>query len=248
MVRARWRFVAARTSPLCELLPQVGDTNHRTVDCPRNAVKPVTEPSGEQKAQVVALPLPAAPEQELVAGLCERRPSAARALYDQYSNVVRQVLIRSLGGVHDVDDLVQETLITVLDRAPALKKALSLRSFVIGVAINLAKNEIRKRKVRRLIGLDDTLDVPLVAPHDAVLAQSARHLYKALDRLELNARMAFVLRYVQGYDLAETAAACGCSIATIKRKLGRAESRFSAIVKADPVLRELLNTWGGSHD
>lgn len=211
-------------------------------------MNPATPSAGEHTAQVLALPLPAAPEQELVAGLCERRPSAARALYDQYSTVVRQVLIRTLGSAHDVDDLVQETLITVIERAPALKKALSLRSFVIGVAINLAKNEIRKRKVRKLVGLDDAVDVPLVAPHDATLAQVARHLYLALDRLEINARMAFVLRYVQGCDLAETAAACGCSIATIKRKLNRAESRFSAIVKADPVLRELLKSHGGSHE
>jgi RNA polymerase sigma-70 factor (ECF subfamily) len=211
-------------------------------------VNPAAAPSGEHTAQVLALPLPAAPEQELVTGLCERRPCAARALYDQYSAVVRQVLIRTIGSSQDVDDLVQETLITVIERAPALKKALSLRSFVIGVAINLARNEIRKRKLRRFVGLDEAIDVPLVAPHDAALAQGARHLYDALDRLELNARMAFVLRHVQGCDLAETAAACGCSIATIKRKLGRAEARFAAIVKADPVLRELLRIWGDSHE
>jgi RNA polymerase sigma-70 factor (ECF subfamily) len=210
-------------------------------------MSPVTtasSPSGEHTARVLALPLPATPEQDLVAGLCERRPAAARALYDQHSALVRQVLIRTLGSATDVDDLVQETLITVIDRAPSLKKALSLRSFVIGVAINLAKNEIRKRKVRKFVGLDDTIDVPLVAPHDAAAAQGARHLYRALDRLEMNARVAFVLRYVQGCDLAETAAACGCSIATIKRKLNRAEARFSAIVQADPVLRELLQRRG----
>jgi RNA polymerase sigma-70 factor (ECF subfamily) len=207
-------------------------------------VTTASSPSGEHTARVLALPLPAAPEQDLVVGLCERRPSSARALYDQYSALVRQVLIRTLGSATDVDDLIQETLITVIDRAPSLKKALSLRSFIIGVAINLAKNEIRKRKVRRFVGLDDAIEVPLVAAHDAAAAQGARHLYRALDRLELNARMAFVLRHVQGCDLAETAAACGCSIATIKRKLNRAEARFSAIVQADPVLRELLQHRG----
>lgn len=215
-----------------------------TVDSRSNPAIPVIQPPGEHTAQVFALPLPVTPEQELVAGLCERRPSSARALYDQYSSLVRQVVIRTLGTAHDVDDLVQETLITVIARAPALKKALSLRSFIIGIAINLAKNEIRKRKVRRFVGLDDTIDVPLVSPYDAAATQGARRLYSALDRLEINARMAFVLRHVQGCDLAETAAACGCSIATIKRKLGRAESRFSAIVQADPVLRELLHNRG----
>jgi RNA polymerase sigma-70 factor (ECF subfamily) len=52
--------------------------------------------------------------------------------------------------------------------------------------------------------------------------------------------MAFVLRYVHGCDLAETAEACNCSLATIKRKLSRAEAKFSILVDADPVLRESL--------
>jgi len=86
------------------------------VDSRSNPVIPIGQLPGEHTAQVYALPLPVTPEQELVAGLCERRPASARALYDQYSSLVRQVVIRTLGTAHDVDDLVQETLITVIER------------------------------------------------------------------------------------------------------------------------------------
>ncbi len=195
-------------------------------------------------AQVVAIPVRVSGEQELVAGLIERKGTAVQALYRQYASTVRRVLIQALGSDRDVEDLTQDTLITVIERASSLRKVESLRCFVIGVAIRLAKNEMRRRAIRRFIGLDELVDVPLVAPYDAVMSQGARHLYRALDRLEMNTRLAFVLRYVQGCDLAETASACGCSIATIKRKLNRAESRFAALVEGDPVLRELLESEG----
>jgi RNA polymerase sigma-70 factor (ECF subfamily) len=198
------------------------------------------EPSRPPKGQVVVLPQKPADESDLIAGLCRRDAAAAQALYLQYSGMVRRVLIQVLGSERDVDDLVQDTLIVVVNRAPALRKVQSFRSFVIGVAIHLAKNEIRRRTVRRFVGLDDATDVPLVNPHDAASAQLGRHLYRALDKMEVSSRMAFVLRFVHGCELAEVAAACECSIATVKRRLARAEMRFSKLVEGDPVLREAL--------
>ncbi len=202
------------------------------------------KPGNSSGALVLALPTRPTGDEELVAGLVLRRPSAVQALYSNYSGLVQRILTQALGSARDVEDLAQETLITVIERAPALRKAQSLRSFVIGVAIHLARNEGRRRAIRKFVGLDDLAEVPLVAPYDAATAQGARHLYRALERLEITARKAFVLRLVHGCDLAETAAACGCSIATIKRKLNRAESRFAALVQADPVLCEFLNKSG----
>jgi RNA polymerase sigma-70 factor, ECF subfamily len=202
------------------------------------------EQSAEKKppavAQVLSLPQKPADETELIAGLCRREPSAAQALYTQYSSLVRRVLIQVLGSQRDVDDLVQDTLIVVFNRAPTLRKVQSFRSFVIGVAIHLAKNEIRRRSVRRFIGLDDSFDIPLVDPHDASTEEVMRHLYRALDQMKIGSRMVFVLRFVHGCELAEIAAACDCSVATVKRRLSRADAHFSKLVEGDPVLREAV--------
>lgn len=203
-------------------------------------------PASAPGAKVLALPSPPTSEQELVAGLIAHRPSAVQALYSQYSGIVRRILIQALGSDRDVEDLTQDTLITVIKRASALRKVQSLRCFVIGVAVHLAKNENRRRAIRKFVGLDDLIEVPVVAPHDTAMVQGVRHLYQALDRMDVTARMAFVLRFVHGCDLAETATACGCTIATIRRKLVRAEARFTALAQADPVLRDFLNQRGGA--
>ena len=84
------------------------------------------------------------------------------------------------------------------------------------------------------MGLEAELDPPTTPAHDAVVAQGIRRVYEVLERFDVTSRLAFVLRRVEGYELTETAEACGCSLATIKRKLARAEERFEALAKAEP--------------
>ena len=210
------------------------------MNAPSNKSKQKEERAGARGARLLTMPSRPTGEEELVAGLIARRPTAVQSLYGQYAVLVRRVLIYALGSDRDVEDFTQDTLITVIERAPALRKAQSLREFCHWRGHSSCQNEIRRRAVRRFVGLEEVLEAPLVLPHDAAAAQGARHIYRALDRLNVTGRMAFVLHFVHGCELAETAEACGCSRSTIKRKLARAEAQFSALVQADPVLRELL--------
>ena len=217
------------------------------VNKPANKLQSSSPTTASRGCQVLMLlPPKTAEENVVVAGLIARHPAAVQVLYQQYSGLVGRVLTQVLGNDRDVEDLTQDTLITVIQRAAAVRNAYSLRSFVIGVAIRLAKNEIRKRRVRRFVGFDEAMSNVPAEAYDAVTVQRVRHLYRALDRLEVNIRMAFILRFVHGCELAETAEACGCSLATIKRKLQRAEARFTALAEADPVLRDLLQSREGT--
>ncbi|HEY7376710.1 MAG TPA: sigma factor-like helix-turn-helix DNA-binding protein, partial [Polyangia bacterium] len=56
--------------------------------------------------------------------------------------------------------------------------------------------------------------------------------------------MAFSLRFISEMQLTEVAAACRVSLATVKRRLARAEKRFVEAAKDHPALRERL-THGG---
>jgi RNA polymerase sigma-70 factor (ECF subfamily) len=176
-------------------------------------------------------------EQEIISGLSRAEPAAAHALYAQYSAAVRRVLIQLFGSVRDVDDLVQETMLVVIRRIGALRKAQSFRAFVMGVAVHLARNELRKRTARRLVALECVDNIPLVNPHDEATVELARHLYRALERMSFESRTIIVLKFVQGYELAELAAVCNCSVATIKRRLAQAEKHLTSLVEGDPVLR-----------
>jgi RNA polymerase sigma-70 factor (ECF subfamily) len=59
------------------------------------------------------------------------------------------------------------------------------------------------------------------SPQDrALLAE----LYRALDRLPVQQRLAWTLRHAEGLELAAVAQACDCSLATVKRWIGAAEA------------------------
>ena len=187
------------------------------------------------------MPVTGSDDASLVRGLVERRPAALAEMFDRFGPSVHATLTRALGSSHDVDDLAQETFITVARRVSSLRDPTALRSFVVSVAIRLARNELRKRALRRWVGLADAHDVPVVPAHDAELAESVRRVYAVLDRLDAETRLAFVLRHVEVHDLVETAAACGCSLATIKRRLSRADALFERMSRSDPVLEAFLD-------
>jgi RNA polymerase sigma-70 factor (ECF subfamily) len=194
-------------------------------------------PSG---GQLVALPRAGSDDAALRTGLIEGQPAAVAELFDRYASLVRRILVRTLGGAHDIDDLIQETILVLLRRIGSLEKPEALRSFVVSVAIRTAKNELRKRSVRCWVGLDSAPE-PLTSPaHDPVVADRLRRVYRALERLDAPSRVLFVLRHVEQFELTELAAASQCSLATVKRRLSRAEKRFEAMMRGDPELRLFL--------
>jgi RNA polymerase sigma-70 factor (ECF subfamily) len=199
-------------------------------------------PAGPESGTILRFPAAAHPPDPaaVLERVISREPAAVAWLVDEHSPVVRQMLVRVLGDNHDVEDLVQETFLVVLRQARTLKNPSALRSFVVSVAIRLARNELRRRSVRRWVGLETVTEPPLVGGHDPVTAEQVRCLYRVLDRMDADSRLLFLLRYVQGLELTELAEVAACSLATLKRRLARAEARFGAIAKAEPALRDYI--------
>src|SRR5512145_2325899 len=142
-------------------------------------------------------------DKDLVEQLRRKEATAVAHLINTYSSIVRRSLFRVLGSAYDIDDLEQDTFVTVLDRCHTLRDPSALRSFIVSVAMRLARNELRKRAIRRFVGLDGLAEHATAPAYDPVTAERFQHLYRALDKLEANGRIAYVLRHVEGYELAE---------------------------------------------
>ena len=165
---------------------------------------------------------------------------AVAELFDRYGYVICGVFVRALGGTQDLEDLMQDAFLTIVRRCSTLRDPAALRSFVVSVAIRIARNELRKRAFRQFIGLEDVPEPPVCPAHDPEAAQAVRHIYAVLEKLDTDSRLAFVVRHLEGYELTEAADICDCSLATIKRRLAKAEKCFEAMSRNDPVLRQLL--------
>ena len=166
---------------------------------------------------------------------------AAALVWDEHSALVRGLLRRALGPSADVEDLVQEVFLRFFKRVGTLRDPNALRSFIVGIALRVARGELRSRRVRRWLRLSDTGQLPEASVEcDTIPRFALVRLYEVLDRLDDRARLVFVLRHVEGYELTEVASALGCSLATIKRYLARAQSRVLAAVRSDPLLSPYL--------
>jgi len=164
-------------------------------------------------------------------------------VWDRHASLVRRILRRMLGPI-DVEDAVQDSFLRLFRDLGTLRDPSSLRSFLLGIAFHVSKTELRRRRARRWLTLSD--DDVVVEPE--ALALDARdesraavlHLYRLLDRISDERRAVWVLRFVEGLELAELSAVLGCSLATTKRRVADAAKRVTDLAASDPLLSPYL--------
>ncbi|HEY6079779.1 MAG TPA: sigma-70 family RNA polymerase sigma factor [Polyangiaceae bacterium] len=185
-----------------------------------------------------------APESDelLVLSLRAHHPDAGTLLFDRYAPHVRRVLVRVMGPDSEILDLVHDVFVTALESVERLIEPRALRAWLTQIAVFTARARIRRRvrgRVLRFLPFTE-LPEPELPPTDFEASQSMQAVYRVLDGLETDARIAFALRFVAGMELTEVAASCGVSLATIKRRLVRAQRSFALGAAGEPALAERL--------
>jgi RNA polymerase sigma-70 factor, ECF subfamily len=169
----------------------------------------------------------------LVAAALRAEPRAEEQLYRRHAPAVIAIATRLLGRTAEAEDVAQDSFVLAFERLSQLERPAQFRGWVIRIAVSQVHRRFRRRKLLRALGLDRgeddaglaNLALPSLDPERR--ADLAR-LDVALRRLPAADRVAFVLRHVEGYEHAEAAALCECSLATIKRRLQRAEDHVRA--------------------
>jgi RNA polymerase sigma-70 factor (ECF subfamily) len=162
--------------------------------------------------------------------------------------MVGRVLAKALGPGLDIDDLTQEVFARVFVRLPSLRDPSALRPFVLSVAGNVLKWELRRRWVGRQVRLSVTGKLPDVegTAADTEARQALLRCYRIFDTFKTHERMAFVLRYLEEMTIEEVAATLDTSVSSAKRWVNRAAAKMSARMARDPDLRFFFaGAWGG---
>jgi RNA polymerase sigma-70 factor (ECF subfamily) len=106
------------------------------------------------------------------------------------------------------------------------------------IAVHVAHSSIAKRRRNKWLWFLPSDELPEIESGAAgpEVKDALRATYAILDGLPSDERVAFALRFIDGMELTEVAAACDTSLATIKRRLARAASHFEAEVRRQPEL------------
>ena len=134
----------------------------------------------------------------------------------------------------------------IFKRLGELREPAALAGFVVSVALGVARNEVRRRRIRSIVGLApvETLPQVPVSSQQGEAREALRALYRLLDTLGPEDRSLFIARFVEKMEISEVAAAHDLSLSTAKRRLARLVERVNARVKASPVLREYVGPIG----
>ncbi len=184
--------------------------------------------TNDMKAKVIQLAAVEWTDATLVEAAREGNERARRQIVERYGRHVAGVLCNTLGSSDDLDDLVQDTFLTVFRDLGALRGASHLKAWITRIAVRRVLHAIRSRRRKwwlRLVSPEDLPERTWTGP-DAEHSQAVRATYEALDRLKEDERVAFTLRFMHGMSLDEVADALGVSLATAKRRLKSAEERF----------------------
>ncbi len=193
---------------------------------------PAAQPSAPG-ARVRELPTrEALDDATLVARARDGNRWAEEALFRRHVRGVWQVALRLVGHAADAEDVVQDTFATVLQSLGSMRDGQALRAWLLQVAVRHAHRRLRRRRLRRFLGLEEGTPESVLAevPGATGVAPEARAelalVDRALARMPAAERIAWVLRHVEGEALEDVALACGCSLATVKRRIAAAEARL----------------------
>jgi len=211
-------------------------------------MRPSTKPSPKSQVGVVRqLPF-VRDDTALVAGLQAGEAWARAALFDRYAPQVERILRRILGHDQHTDfaDLIHDAFVQALASIDGLRDADALLAWMQTIAARTAYRAIRARRIRRWLCFWEPEDLPeMPGPGiEPEILEAHRRTYAVLDALPARERVAFALRYIEGMELAKVAAVLDISLATVKRRLTRAEQRFARAAARDPVLKPWLKEGG----
>ncbi len=173
----------------------------------------------------------------LVAGAARGEIQSAKQIWERYSSLVARILRGVFGASPDSVDLSQDVFLHVFRQMTRLRQPEALRSFIVGISLRVARNHLRRKKVRSIVGFTpevDLLPAPTVA--DPETRDAIRRLDRLLDGLTDEDRSLFVSRYIEGMQVEEIATVHEMSFPTARRRIDRMTKRVSLRAKRDEVL------------
>lgn len=180
-------------------------------------------------------PLPSADERLLARAVVESGDERAfRELYRRHSPALYQLVLRMLGGVqHDAEDVVQEAWIRAVRQLGNFRWESSLRTWLSAIALNLAREVLRKR-VRQPAGdFPEGFEPPARPTRDGERID----LERAIERLPDGYRTVLVLHDLEGYTHEEISRHLEIAVGTSKSQLFDARRAMRALLQRTPEAR-----------
>ena len=190
-------------------------------------------------------PVREATDEELMLRYQKAEEPAFAELVRRFKSRLVSTAYRVVGDYDKAEDVVQETFLRVHRNAHRYKNIAKFSTWIYTIALNVARNELRNTKRKRLVSLNSfgssgdsdsertTYDIPdeSARPDLDVQNSELREIFEeAIAKLPVRYRTVFVLRDVQGLSYEEIATILKVPKGTVKSRMNRARQRFRELI------------------
>jgi RNA polymerase sigma-70 factor, ECF subfamily len=150
---------------------------------------------------------------------------AYNQIVNKYKNRLMNVILRMIQSSEEAEDIVQETFLRVYQHRDSFDFQHCFSTWLYTIALNLARNELRKRKRFKFYDIFDMQGKETeIAVEMKLPSNLPQHLERAIDGLPEKYKTAFVLRDMQELPYEEVAQIMNIPLGTVKSRVNRARA------------------------
>lgn len=142
-----------------------------------------------------------------------------------YGNMLFRVCLITLGNASDAEDVIQETMITYLQKKSEFKDAEHEKAWLITVASNKCKDLLRFRVRHPMIDLEQIQEFAAEDSDSGIL--------EALMTLPEKFRIVLILYYVEEYRIEDIAKVIGKTPSAVKMRLQKGRSLLEKVYRKE---------------
>ncbi|TFH65761.1 MAG: sigma-70 family RNA polymerase sigma factor [Candidatus Zixiibacteriota bacterium] len=165
------------------------------------------------------------PDLDLMRRVQEGEMVSYNTLVNRYKDRLFNVLYRMLSSEDEANDLLQETFLRVWQHKMSYDFRFAFSTWIYTIALNLARNELRRRKKIKFLDIFDFADKLAAKEEKKDTSTNLKTLLESeMKRLPEKYKTAFLLRDVDNLSYEEIAQVLGVPLGTVKSRVNRARA------------------------
>ena len=180
-------------------------------------------------------------EQEFILSLQKGDPQAFKQLVETWQNMVYNTVLSIVQDIQEAEDVSQEVFIQVYQSVKNFRGDAKLSTWIYRVAVTKALDAERKKKTKKRvanlkswIGLGEKEEEAAHFNHPGVQLDNkelAAILFKAMQKLPENQRIAFTLIKAEGLSYDETAEIMNVTVKAVEALMHRAKENLRKLLQ-----------------
>jgi RNA polymerase sigma-70 factor (ECF subfamily) len=167
---------------------------------------------------------------------CKRGELAAfTRLFRDHEARLYRLAVTILQDERDAEDALQNAYIRIFERIKGFQGKSALETWITAILVNVCRDRLRRRKVRRALPLDRLRDQ--AGDGDVASDVAARNrrqtLWSLVDRLDDKYRLPVILHYHEGWSCGEVAGILSVRTSTIYSRLNTARMQLRTMLQAE---------------